>query len=223
MNKSKNTYSKILIVGSSSSLSKALSVVFPDAIFFGRSNPHNLTNWNKSVSLDSASNISAVVEMIVDTMNPDNNYHLVLLQGISTNNWEESIYVNLISVAEIAESFAKLLATNNASGSITMIGSASSTLGGKVQYASTKAALSGVQNALLKNYSGNVRVNQILPGAFEGGMTADWNQEKIASINKKTYSGRLASAEEIADAIKFVILNDYVSGAVINMTSGQVK
>ncbi len=222
MTKSK-TNSKILVVGSSSFLSKALSILFEDAIFFGRSNPHNLRNWNKSLPLNSWDGIVKTSAAIADSIAPGDHYHLILLQGVSTDDWEESIYVNQISVAEIAESFAKSLQRNHTSGSITMIGSASSTLGGKVQYSSTKAALVGVQNSLLKNFSGHVRVNQILPGVIEGGMTKDWDLEKVGTISKKTYAGRFASADEIVDAIKFVILNDYISGSVINMTSGQVK
>jgi 3-oxoacyl-[acyl-carrier protein] reductase len=145
------------------------------------------------------------------------------LNGISSNNWEENISINMVATAKIADLFSSFITNNSKKGSVVLIGSAASHFGIKLPYSMTKASLVGLMNGLNNQYSPNVRTNMIFPGAFESGMTDDWSEEKVAKIAETTYQNRLASVDEILNSILFCVKNTYLSGATINMTSGGIK
>lgn len=217
--------SKILVVGSSTLVASALSKR-KDTYFIGRTNPFSFDNYFEGLDLNKKENIDHQLSVITEILNnlPDcEDVHLVHLQGISSTNWEECINVNMLSVALFSELFCEWVIQNKKTGSITMIGSASAYLGGKVTYASTKSSLFGIMNALNSRYGKTIRSNIVLPGAFEGGMTNDWDNIKLEMIAEKTFAGRIATPEEISKTILSSIDNEYLCGAVINMTSGQVN
>lgn len=162
-----------------------------------------------------------VFQKALSTMVLGEEAHLVCLQGLSTSDWEASFNVNLLSVALFADYFCKFLADKKIVGSITFISSASAYLGGKAAYASAKAALFGLMNSLHSQYQ-DIRLNIILPGAFEGGMTADWDIDKKKMVGNQARVGRIARPEEIVQAVNFCIDCKYVAQSTINMTSGRV-
>lgn len=214
-----------IVVGSRSALAKELDHRM-SAIFVGRENPYGFQRWVQGVSLASFDGISATVDLVRDLLeqhSDDDRHDIVFLQGISTADWHDAAFVNLVSVGVLAEHFASYVAENKLRGSITMIGSASAYLGGKLPYAATKAALTGLMNALNSRFGTAVRTNMVVPGAFYGGMTTDWSASKVNAVASQTYAKRLADPREIVDAIIFLIDNEYVAGAIVNMSSGQVK
>ena len=216
----------LIVIGSSSSLAKEISDIDQNTIFVGRTNPYKFTNWVCGSNLSTNTGIEdelIIFKNILLEYKDIKVFDLILLNGISSNSWEDSININLIATAKISLLFSEYIRENNIKGSVTLIGSASSYLGGKLPYSMTKASLVGLMNTLSKEYSPNVRINMVLPGAFESGMTEDWNNDKKVKISSATYQKRLANATEIVNAIIFCTENQYLSGATINMTSGGVK
>lgn len=217
---------RLIVIGSSAPLAPALAELHgPDnTAFFGRTNPYDLPNWQEGLPLDTDEGIAQTCEAVKAHtaelgVTPA---HLVMLQGVSSTDWQSSIAVNMVSVAEIGSGFAEVNQDRSALGSIALIGSASAYLGSKLPYSTTKASLTGLMNGFNKAYGATTRTNLIVPGAMEGGMSSNWGPEKTAQIVSRTYANRIASAKEIADAILFCANNKYVCGSVINMTSGQV-
>lgn len=133
------------------------------------------------------------------------------------------MFVNLISVGMLSKIFAEYIIENNAKGSITLLGSTSSYLEGKMPYTSSKSGLFGLMNSLNKEFGQFVRTNLIVPGAFIGGMTADWNTEKVQKVTDNTLLKRITTSDEISNSIEFCIQNKYLCGSVINMSGGQIK
>lgn len=195
-----------------------------EAAFIGRSNPYGLTNWQQGSSLEDMEGIAATWQTIIEyaTSWDNNPAHLVLLQGVSSQDWMKSIYVNMLSVGILAESFAQLNRQRRAIGSIALLGSASAYLGGNIPYAGTKAALPGIMRGLNRKYGNETRTNIVIPGFFEGGMTAAWSEERLAEVASRTHARRPATAREVAGAILFCAMNEYACGSVVNMTSGQI-
>lgn len=215
---------QIIVIGSSTPLAQGISSLKKDTLFLGRTNPHGFSSWTQIPGQETRTGIQEGVEALKRQLNlvqDKKEVHLVCLQGLSSQDWDKSFNVNLLSVALHSECLGDYTEDKGLKGSITLIASASSYIGGKATYASTKAALFGLMNSLQGKYK-NVRINLILPGAFEGGMTADWDEDKRNSIGSQAIAGRLATSEEIAHAIVFCIDNKYVSRSVINMTSGRV-
>jgi NAD(P)-dependent dehydrogenase (short-subunit alcohol dehydrogenase family) len=215
---------KYIVFGSTSSLSKALNHCV-DCHFIGRGNPFNFDNFISHLGFDTEENINLSISILDNLVNKleFNSLHLIFLQGISSNDWKLSINVNLLSVAMISEFISKKLNLIKSKGSLTYIGSAAGVLGGKMPYSATKTGLNGVMSSINKDFAPIQRANIVLPGAFEGKMTRDWDNEKQNRILKNTYSKRLASPEEIAESILFCTRNEYLCGNTINLTNGQIK
>jgi NAD(P)-dependent dehydrogenase (short-subunit alcohol dehydrogenase family) len=213
---------EIYVIGSSTALSRAIDEETDDAVFFGRTNPNKFTSWIEIPGLGTNSEIEESLKRFEGSLNPGKAMSLVCLQGISSDDWGESINVNLLSVARFIDVFCNYVKSNRLKGNVTMVGSASSYLGGKPAYSSTKAALFGLMNSINTSFAPSIRTNIVLPGVFEGGMIHDWSAKKRKKVSEQTYVKRIASASEITDAIMFCIRNEYVAGSVINMTSGQV-
>lgn len=88
-------------------------------------------------------------------------------------------------------------------------------------YGTMKSAVHGLAMNLVKEFEGTrTTVNVIAPGFVE----TEWQKEKPAAIRenicKKTAIHRFAAPEEVADTAKFIINNEFVNGAVIEVSGG---
>jgi 3-oxoacyl-[acyl-carrier protein] reductase len=216
---------QLIVVGASTPLARSLVALHDGPVsIIGRSNPYDLDNWYEGFDLSTEDGIEQTVGLVTERAKElgGEAAHLLLLQGVSSPDWQESVNVNMVSVARIAEGFAEANRVRHALGSIGLVGSASAYLGGKLAYASTKASLTGLMHGLNRKYGDHTRTNLVVPGVFEGGMIADWSDTKRASVSSDTYANRFATSREIAQALLFCAQNEYVADSVINMTSGAV-
>ena len=90
-----------------------------------------------------------------------------------------------------------------------------------LSYGVTKAAMHALALNLVKVFAGGgTTVNVIVPGFTE----TDWQKSKPLEIRNnicnKTAVKRFAKPEEIADAVKFCINNDFVNGSLIEVNGG---
>ena len=88
-----------------------------------------------------------------------------------------------------------------------------------VLYCSSKAALIGATKALAKELAPMVCVNSVAPGLVT------WPSDSDEEDKKRQLSfiplGRKAEPKEIADAVIFLIKNDYITGQVLNVDGGR--
>lgn len=227
-----NTSNKLfIVVGSSSVLARSISQNLnqSELIFFGRSNPFNLVNWQKSIDINTIEDAQISSNKIlnhiqeISELSEYDTAHLIILSGVSSNNWIESIAVNQYFPALLSSGFINIFESQNLRDvSITLIGSAAAYLGGKAAYASTKSSLTGLMHSLNKRSDSNVRVNLVVPGAFEGNMIKDWDINKKKLVSANTVINRIASADEVSEAIIFASTNTYTADSIINMSGGQV-
>jgi len=219
---------KLYVIGSSSAISLGLAQLGGDysVVFIGRTNPHNLSRYIKSESAVDESSVDRLLAIIIKDLDASRGIEsasLVVLSGVSTHDWRESFLVNEYLPARLSEGFAQYVSglslTNT---SITLVGSAAAYQGAKMPYATTKAALGGVLHTIARDFSGRVRVNLVLPGAFESNMTADWDDTKRQSVASNNHIGRLGTGIDMADAILFAVRNRFITNSTINMTGGAV-
>lgn len=228
MTKLNNTYRDQLyiVVSSTSRLSYAISKSVNNVKFFGRANDYGFADWEQSGDLTRMEDIYELGNSLKRFINKNVNYkkiNLVLLQGVSTKDWLQSVLVNQISVGILSEVFCEEMTKLKIRGNIVMFGSAASYLGGKLPYSSSKASLIGMMNAINSKYGHLVNANLIVPGAFEGRMVDDWDVAKKRKVSEKTFAKRLATNDEIVNAIIFTCENDYLVGDILNLSSGQVQ
>lgn len=88
-------------------------------------------------------------------------------------------------------------------------------------YSGAKAAVIGFTMALAKElgYSG-IRVNAVSPGMIDTDMNSAYSADEIAEILECIPLGRMGSALEVAECVKFLAMNEYVTGANIEINGG---
>jgi NAD(P)-dependent dehydrogenase (short-subunit alcohol dehydrogenase family) len=220
---------KIYIIGSSSKLSKALSTLAGSdytAVFIGRSNPYNLKNYHHYTGVENEASVDILKEIIVTDIASSSNLEsasLIVLSGVSSPNWTESFLVNEYLPAKLSQDFAHHVSSLNLNNcSITLISSTAAYQGAKLAYATTKASLTGIVHAISKDFKNAVRINLILPSAFDGNMIADWSDEKRKDVANSNHIGRLGVPDDIAEAILFATSNRFITNSTINMSGGTV-
>ncbi len=94
----------------------------------------------------------------------------------------------------------------------------------KFSYSVSKAALEGLLNSVLADYSENgLRINAVLPGVIDSPMTrANLSQDQIDNIESQTPSRKLVSGHELARVISWLLSEDSlgVNGQFINVDNG---
>ena len=86
-------------------------------------------------------------------------------------------------------------------------------------YCSSKAALIAASKALAKELAPAITVNCVSPGIVTWGRELTEKQKR--QMVEKIPAKRIAMPKEIANAVEFLIENDYVTGQVINVDGGQ--
>lgn len=88
-------------------------------------------------------------------------------------------------------------------------------------YSGAKAAVIGFTMALSKElgYS-DIRVNAVSPGMIDTDMNSAYSADEMAEIIENIPLGRMGSALEVAECVKFLALNEYITGANIEINGG---
>jgi 3-oxoacyl-[acyl-carrier protein] reductase len=90
-------------------------------------------------------------------------------------------------------------------------------------YAATKAAMAGFTRSLAREVGkANITVNTLAPGYMETDMTSALKGEKLESIKRRSPLGRLAKAEDAANAVSYLLSDkaSNVTGTTITVDAG---
>ena len=139
-------------------------------------------------------------------------------------DWDSVIETNLTGTFNLSKIFIKNMIKNR-SGRIINISSISGLMGnpGQVNYASSKAALSGFTKSLAKEVgSRNITVNSVAPGYIETDMTAFMEDDVKSSIIKNIPLGRIGDVSDVSELVMFLASEDasYITGQTISVDGG---
>jgi NAD(P)-dependent dehydrogenase (short-subunit alcohol dehydrogenase family) len=90
-------------------------------------------------------------------------------------------------------------------------------------YAAAKAGVEGfVRSIALEVANDGVRVNAVSPGPVETAMTAHFSTERLRAVASAIPQGRLGTADEIANVIRFLLGPDsaHMTGQVLQVNGG---
>jgi acetoacetyl-CoA reductase len=92
---------------------------------------------------------------------------------------------------------------------------------GQANYSAAKAGLLGfTRTAALELARNNITVNAVCPGFIETDMTDAIPDEMKEKITKTIPMGRFGQPEDIAQAVRFCIENEYMTGATLDINGG---
>lgn len=100
---------------------------------------------------------------------------------------------------------------------------ASTGFNGLSVYAATKASLNGFTKSLARELGkAKITVNTIAPGYMETAMTAGLQGEKLESIKRRSPLGHLATVEDVAGAVAYLLSDDAknITGTTITVDAG---
>ncbi|MBR2375988.1 MAG: SDR family oxidoreductase [Clostridia bacterium] len=144
------------------------------------------------------------------------------LQDVTYAEWQRLFAVNVGGAFLCSREAAKgMIARQN--GAIVNIASVWGEVGGSCEsvYSSTKAALIGFTKALAKElgYSG-IRVNSVSPGVIDTPMNARFSTDELSALREEIPVGRLGSGGDVAEAVWFLVENEYVTGIDLPVNGG---
>ena len=139
-------------------------------------------------------------------------------------DWDSVIETNLTGTFNLSKIFIKNMIKNK-SGRLINISSISGLMGnpGQVNYASSKAALSGFTKSLAKEVgSRNITVNSVAPGYIETDMTAFMEDDAKSNIIKNIPLGRIGDVSDVSELVMFLASEDasYITGQTISVDGG---
>jgi 3-oxoacyl-[acyl-carrier protein] reductase len=140
------------------------------------------------------------------------------IKKMSIQEWKEVIDVNLTGVFNCCKAAAAELKKNK--GKIVNISSIAGKMGGTIgcHYGASKAGVIGLTFALASELAPHVTVNAVAPGPVDTDFITEEAKDKLSKL---TPFGRIASPEEIAHTVIYLLENDYVSGEVIDVNAGR--
>jgi 3-oxoacyl-[acyl-carrier protein] reductase len=139
--------------------------------------------------------------------------------------WNNVIASGLTSAFHATEICARLMLEARKKGVVINISSVcASGNPGQVAYSAAKAGLNGLTLALGKELGPlGIRVVGLAPGYFDTvSTTQNVSEARLAKVTGAVPLKRLGRVDEIADAIDFIIGNEYMNGTIVELDGGLV-
>jgi 3-oxoacyl-[acyl-carrier protein] reductase len=130
-----------------------------------------------------------------------------VLPTMRTQDICEAVQVNLTAALLLSQACSRVM-LRQGGGCIVNISSVNAVRGhsGVAVYSATKAGLDGLTRSLARELGPrNIRVNSVAPGYFESEMVRDLTEEQKQRIIRRTPLGRLTRAEDVANAVYFLV------------------
>jgi 3-oxoacyl-[acyl-carrier protein] reductase len=141
---------------------------------------------------------------------------------IQRSSFETMMNINFKTSLFLMQNFAKEM-IRAGSGIIVNISSVLARHGliGSAVYRATKAALEETTKQFAFELGNRgIRVNAVAPGFIETPMTASIPFERREPLLAKISSGKFGTPEAVADAVGYLIENEYINGAVLQVDGG---
>lgn len=147
-----------------------------------------------------------------------------LFLRMQESDWDMVMDTNLKSAFLLSKAVIRSM-TKNRFGRIVNITSVVAFTGnpGQVNYSSSKAGIVAFSKSLAKELgSRNITVNCVAPGFIETDMTEKLPDDVKALYIKNIPLGRLGSAQEVANSVKFLVSDEanYITGTTIHVNGG---
>jgi 3-oxoacyl-[acyl-carrier protein] reductase len=150
--------------------------------------------------------------------------HDGVLATMHEKNIAELIKVNIEAPILLSKYVSRSMLLNR-EGRIVNVGSIIGSTGfnGLSVYGATKSALGGFTKSLSRELGkANITVNTLAPGYMETNMTQGLQGDKLASIKRRSPLGRLASVNDAAKAVLFLLSDgaSSITGSTITVDAG---
>jgi 3-oxoacyl-[acyl-carrier protein] reductase len=149
-----------------------------------------------------------------------------LIMRMSLEDWRDVLETNLFGAFYAIKAVTRPMLRAKY-GRIINITSVSGQAGqtGQANYSSAKAGLIGLTKATARELaSRNITCNAVAPGFVLTELTKDLNEDLQKQLTERTPLGRFGTAEEIANAVAFLVSDEaaFITGQVLAVDGGLV-
>ncbi len=138
------------------------------------------------------------------------------ISDIDDEDWRNVIETNLTGAFIVTQEVLKYMEK----GKIINVSSVAGRMGGIIgaHYAASKAGLIGFTFSLARELAPDILVNAIAPGPIDTEIIDEETKEILSGVIPLQ---RIATPDEIAHAVVFLVENDYMTGAVLDINGGR--
>ena len=161
-----------------------------------------------------------IFSIIIPTYNEEE-YLPILLDSIKEQDFDDVISTNLKGTFNMIRACSSIFIRNKG-GRIVNVSSVSGLMGnaGQANYSASKAGIVGLTKSVAKELAAcGITCNAVAPGFVDTDMTKSLSIDK-EEIEKAIPLGRLGKAEDIANAVSFLVQADYITGEVLRVDGG---
>ena len=149
-----------------------------------------------------------------------------LLMRMKDSDWDDIMEINLRSIYRASKAVLRGMMKAK-TGRIVSISSVVGVMGnpGQTNYAATKAGMIGFSKSLAREVgTRGITVNCVAPGFIETAMTEVLPEEQRAALTQNVAMGRLGQAQEVADAVAFLVSDkaSYITGQTLHVNGGML-
>jgi 3-oxoacyl-[acyl-carrier protein] reductase/pteridine reductase len=135
-------------------------------------------------------------------------------------DWHRVLGVLLNGTMYLADAAAPMMKESGEGAMVNIVDlSAWKPFAGYIAHSTGKAGLLSLTRQLALELAPEVSVNAVAPGPVLP--PPDYTEEMNARIAAKTLKGRWGSAQDVADAVRFLVEADYITGEVIVVDGGE--
>jgi 2-deoxy-D-gluconate 3-dehydrogenase len=153
--------------------------------------------------------------------------HREAAEDVSLSDWQQVMQVNLTSVFQLSQLFARGVIARQSSGKIVNVASLLSFQGGirVPAYAASKGGVAQLTKALANEWAPkHIHVNAIAPGYFATTNTEALQADEARNrqIMERTPAGRWGRPEDLRGSVVYLAsaASDYVTGTVLTVDGG---
>lgn len=142
--------------------------------------------------------------------------------NMQSERYRQVLRVNLFGAMRVAGAALPYL-LQAAEPAVVMVASLGGVVGkeGQVAYTASKGGLIGFTQWLGREYSrAGLRVNAVAPGFIQTDMTAGLEPKMVEHILQGTALGRVGEAEEVAEAVHFLLQPGYLQSTTLRVDGG---
>jgi pteridine reductase len=141
----------------------------------------------------------------------------VRLLDTTDEEWDENFRINVRAPFILAREMARVL--DGRPGKVVNLNDWKTARPKRFAYGVSKAALGGLTRSLALALAPAVQVNELALGAILLPPGAEPGYEKVLAA--KTPARRMGTVDEVADAVLWLVRNDYVTGETVYVDGGQ--
>lgn len=135
-------------------------------------------------------------------------------------SWDRHHAINLKAPFFLSQSFARQLPPGTAGDIVNIIDwRGTHPVPGQAAYTVAKAGLTAMTQLLAQELGARIRVNGVAPGAILP--PPGFDRREFEALAGRIPVQRVGGPHNIADAVEFLLTNDFVNGEILHVTGGQ--